>query len=194
MITFLSYGIEGIHKGDFVTKLKAMDKDISRQEANDLATRIATGGEKVVTLARLTVQVYGNQKCPLATPGMIDRCFDVLPTTAGPADIKFYFTEAEFSPYGHPLPALQVFNYHSGGWNLQTRGTDSGTCNPGDLGCFVEGTGISAYSPFGLTGAGPNALRLAVLQAQSGLGMWPVALFSLAAVAGAVVWRRRRAG
>eukprot|EP01034_Spumella_vulgaris_P042709 gene42709-52983_t len=51
---FKSHGVSGILKGDFVTKLKAMDRDISRHEANDLAGRIATGGDKVITLARLT--------------------------------------------------------------------------------------------------------------------------------------------
>ena len=148
----------------------------------------ATGG----SLGDTTVQVHGNQQCPLASPGMIDRCYSVTPTTPAAANIKFYFSEPEFTPYGHPLPALNVFNYHSGSWNLQTRGTDSGTCTTGALSCFVEGTGISTYSPFGLTQAGPNALRLASAAASPVLLLWPAALLAALVAAGAVAVRRRR--
>lgn len=145
----------------------------------------------VSALGDTTVQVHGNQQCPAASSGMIARCYDVTPTTAGPADIKFYFSEPEFTPYGHPLPALNVFNYHSGGWNLETRGTDSGACNSGDLGCFVEGQNISTYSPFGLTEAGPNALRLTALEAAP-VAPWLAALaaLTLALVAGLLARRR----
>lgn len=146
----------------------------------------------VSALGDTTVKVHGNQQCPLASPSMIGRCYDVTPTTVGPADIKFYFTEPEFTPYNHPLPALQVFNYHSGTWNLQTRGTDSGTCNPGAINCFVEGTNISAYSPFGMTEAGPNALRLGSTSAEAAPVPWPAAALLAAAVAAVLAVARRR--
>ncbi|MCS6844180.1 MAG: hypothetical protein NZ528_07655 [Caldilineales bacterium] len=146
----------------------------------------------VAALGNTTVKVRGNQQCPLATSGMLYRCHEIAPTTPNLAHIRFYFTEPEFTPTGHPLPALQVFNYHSGGWNLQARGTDSGTCTTGAVGCFVEALNVSAYSPFGLTAAGPNAVRLASASAEATPVGWLALMAGLAAVAVAALAAARR--
>ncbi|HSN77014.1 MAG TPA: hypothetical protein VL334_18225, partial [Anaerolineae bacterium] len=116
-----------------------------------------------------TVTIAGNQQCPGVTNTTVERCYEVTPALAQPADIKFYFTETEMTPTGQPLANQNVWNYHTSAWNAVTRGTDSGACASGAIDCFVEGTGIAAYSPFVVGPSQPLAVTLASFTAQGGV-------------------------
>lgn len=142
-------------------------------------------------LGDVTVAVQGNQKCPAGTLAMLWRCYDVTPATPAAADITFYFTQAELAPSGYPLTEQQVWNYHGGSWHKETRGADSGACNPGDIGCWVTGTGISVYSPFALGPEGPNAVTLASFAAAAA-APWPAGLVALLALAALIAIAGRR--
>jgi len=111
-------------------------------------------------LGSTTVSVSGNQTCSQANGYPVKRCFGVTPTTQAAADIKFYYQQTEMQN-GQTYNTLNVWNYHNSQWNSVTRGTDSGSCNPSAINCFVEGTGISTYSPFALKNTSPQAVTMA---------------------------------
>lgn len=115
-------------------------------------------------LGSTTVSVSGNQICSQAQGYPVKRCFDVAPATAASADIKFYYSQAEMQT-GQTSSSLNVWNYHSGTWNAVTRGGDSGSCNSGAINCYVQGDGISTYSPFALKNSSPLAVTLAEFSA-----------------------------
>ncbi len=116
-------------------------------------------------MGNVTVTVGGNQQCAGVTNPTVKRCFTITPATQAAADITFYFTEAEMTPSGQPLANQQVWNYHTGAWNAVTRGTNSGACESGAINCFVQGTGIAAYSPFAVGPSVPLAVTLAEFEA-----------------------------
>lgn len=113
-----------------------------------------------------TVVIAGNQQCLQVNDTTVQRCYEVTPASPQPANIKFYFSETEMAPTGQPLSNQNVWNYHAGNWNGVTRSADSGTCTSGAIDCFVQGDGISTYSPFAVSPSVALAVTLAGFGAQ----------------------------
>jgi len=131
--------------------------DITPTAAGLSSTPTASG------LGSTTVTVYGNQACAGAGVLPLKRCYEITPTTAAPSSVKFYYTQAEMQT-GQTFNSLNVWHYNGSTWDALTRGGDSGSCASGALNCYVEGTGITAYSPFQLTNSNPLAAPLETLQ------------------------------
>lgn len=123
-------------------------------------------------LGDTTVAVSGNQVCAQANGNPVRRCYEITPTTAASADVKFYFQNAELRT-GQSLSSLNVWHYNGSTWDQQTKG-DTGTassgvganCGSGAIDCFVEGTGITTYSPFALQNNDPLAVSIKSLTAE----------------------------
>ena len=121
-------------------------------------------------LGSTTVAVSGNQVCSQASGYPVKRCFEITPASQQSANIKFYFTNAQMQT-DQTLSSLNVWHYNGSTWDSITKGTTGGTssCGNGAIDCFVEGTGITSYSPFALKNTSPQAVTLADFSAaQSG--------------------------
>ncbi|MCK5920022.1 MAG: hypothetical protein KAG66_03725, partial [Methylococcales bacterium] len=97
-------------------------------------------------LGSTTVTVRGNQNCTTnASDPLVQRCFDITPTNDESATIKYWFIEAERN--GETLNTLQVWDYNGGGWvSVGTAASYGSGCGT-DVGCWLQWTGISTYSP-----------------------------------------------
>jgi hypothetical protein len=93
--------------------------------------------------SQVTVSISGNQVCEGRFSG-VERCYDIEPANAMTATTRFYFAEAE--RLGLDLSDLIVYHYDSS-WNPETGPFTYG--GSGDA-LFVEGDGISSFSPFAL--------------------------------------------
>ncbi len=122
---------------------------------------ITAGGD---ALGSTTVTVYGNQACAGVVGTPLQRCYEITPTTAAASSIKFYYTQAEMQT-GQTFDSLNVWHYNGSTWDAVTRGGDSGSCSSGALNCYVQGAGITAYSPFQLKNGNPLAAPLETLAA-----------------------------
>lgn len=126
-----------------------------------------TGG----ALGTTTVQIKGNQTACTNNPAdpIVGRCFDLSPTSAAAATLRFWYTEAERN--GQAANALKL--WHGGAWTqtgqTYTYSESGATCaSGGGLACWFQSTNITAYSPFALgSGNAPTAIRLNNLQASS---------------------------
>lgn len=97
-------------------------------------------------LGSTVVAIRGNQNCTEGggATDTVKRCFDITPTTAQPAQIRFYYRAAEQNGETNP----DVYHYTGTGttWQLQTLVARGGS---GEA-LWVTATGINAYSPFRL--------------------------------------------
>ena len=71
-----------------------------------------------------TVSIMGNQLCSTASQGVL-RCFEIDPTTAQPASVTFYYTEAE----RNNIESSSMLVYH---WNGASWGKELGTTTRGE--------------------------------------------------------------
>lgn len=111
-------------------------------------------------LGSTTVAVSGNQQCSQANGYPVQRCFEISPATAASADVTFYFREAELQT-GQTLASLKVWHYNGSTWNEVTKGTTGGSGE----GMYVQGTGITSFSPFTLKNNDPLAVTVEALTA-----------------------------
>jgi hypothetical protein len=152
-------------------------------------------------LGMTTVEIQGNQMActtNMADP-IMNRCWDITPTDQQPADIRFWYTEAERN--GQDVTdggTVRVWHYDQPGWSeagtAWTSSEMTADCQSGGgLACWVEATGITAYTPFNVGNgpATPTAVTLRAFAAQGGL---PVLIVVGVVVAGLafVALRRRR--
>jgi len=108
-----------------------------------------------------TVAIQGNQAQCHGSDTLIKRCFDIAPTTAQNATVRFWYLNAE---KGVNDPAtLQAYHFNGSDWDLLAlAATPRGTVNDYE---WVEAIDVSAYSPFGLTDSHPTAVSLASFEA-----------------------------
>jgi len=131
-------------------------------------------------LGSTTVAVSGNQICPQAQGHPVKRCYEITPTTAASADVKFYFSNSEMQS-GQTLSSLNVWHYNTStsSWDSVTKGGTSSSCGSEAIDCYVEGTGISSYSPFALKNSTPLGVALsafvATVEAEHILVTWETA-------------------
>ena len=139
-----------------------------------------------------TVTIRGNQTCGTAgTLGAtVKRCYDITPTTAQNATVRFYY-DAGTEANGNTTPIAYHYS-GAGNWDALTS-TQGGS----GIGAYTEATGVNSYSPFALKDDLPNAVALRTFGAAAALPATLPAALPLAAVlaglAGAVLLRRRRA-
>ncbi|MCX6029810.1 MAG: right-handed parallel beta-helix repeat-containing protein [Chloroflexi bacterium] len=124
---------------------------------------VTAGG---AALGSTTVTIQGNQACASAVGQPLKRCYEITPTTAASASIKFYFLGAEMQT-GQTLGTLNVWHFNGATWDQIAKGATGGDngCDASAKNCFVEGTGIAAYSPFQLKNSNPLAVPLETLVA-----------------------------
>jgi hypothetical protein len=107
-----------------------------------------------------TVTVSGNQVCPNTAPTALQRCFDIVPTTAQAADITFYYHDAEEN--GQDAADVWHWDEFISAWELETLDSRdrSGVANN-----WIKVTGVDAYSPFGGFSGSPTAVGLVRFEA-----------------------------
>jgi hypothetical protein len=109
-----------------------------------------TGG----ALGSTAVIISGSRDCVSpADSNLIRRCFDITPTTATAATIKYWFTEAERNE--RAANELKVWDWNGSSWVQVGAVVPGGTYGSGatctnDADCWVQWAGISTFSPMAL--------------------------------------------
>jgi hypothetical protein len=112
------------------------------------------------SMGDVTVEIRGNQsKCNVGDE-IIHRCYDISPTTSASATIKFWYLNAEHG--NETVSQMKAYHWNGSSWDTltSTRGTTSGYE-------WVEASGVSSYSPFGLADgnpAPPTTVKLVQIQ------------------------------
>lgn len=99
------------------------------------------------SLGATTIQIKGNQACTdNSSDPVLRRCFDITPTHAESATIKFWYSDAELN--GQAWNGLSLWDWHSNSWQVLATGTvtyGAGCANDSD--CWAQWTGVDTYSP-----------------------------------------------
>jgi len=138
-----------------------------------------------------TVEIRGNQEqgCNNGNQ-LVQRCFDISPTTPQAATVRFWYLEAERQDLDPAL--MKAYHWNGAGWDaLDAGGEERGGV---DGYHYVEVDGVNAYSPFGLADGAPSAPTAVSLQAFRGVRT-NTAVFSLALLLGLLLisgWVLRR--
>ena len=101
-----------------------------------------------------TVKISGNQFCPNAGDG-VKRCYDIGPAIEPAATVKFFFTTAELDD--ETRADLGVYDWDGSQWVEEAGTVTNGGSGDGQ---WVQVTGVSSFSPFGLNDASPTAVKL----------------------------------
>ncbi|MDJ0754635.1 MAG: M12 family metallo-peptidase [Ardenticatenaceae bacterium] len=154
-----------------------------------------------LNMGSTTVQIRGNQDCTSnpADP-LMQRCFNITPTSAQSATIRYWFTEAERN--GQDASTATVWHYDGGTSWSQGSSTSSynhsetdATCDSVDGNqCWVEAVAVTNYSPFGVgSGLAPTLVTLSQHGAAPTNGSTIIVLMGLLLLAfsGVILWRRR---
>ena len=112
-----------------------------------------------------TVNIKGNQACN-TTDTLVHRCFDIAPTTAQNATIKFRYLNSERN--SNVPDSMKVFRWTYSNWSEENGTYSRGTSDSYE---WVQVTDVDQYSAFGLddgapTGT-PTAITLSSLTARS---------------------------
>jgi hypothetical protein len=124
-----------------------------------------TGGYGGVTITpagnmgTTTVEIRGNQNCTTDnTSQVVQRCFDITPTTSQAATIRFYYAPSEAN--GNPENGVSAYHWNGTGWDLEMGAyTRSSGADPR----WVEVTGVTNYSPFVLDDVTPTAVSISTI-------------------------------
>jgi len=142
-----------------------------------------------------TVSITANTECTVGgdPSDTVNRCFDITPTTAQTADIRFYYRASELD--GQDPDDIQVWRWSGGSWVAAGTVTGRGQ-NPAGY-HWVEVSGVSSYSPFTLSDevGGPTvvALNRLVTRSTPGVVGGLVLLGALVLAGGLLLITRRRA-
>lgn len=150
------------------------------------------------SMGTTTIAIQGNQAdCTSnAADELLDRCFDIEPTTDQNGTVRLYFTEAERN--GLSANNLVIWHYSTSwsqvGDNVQ-RSEGGTTCTTGGgIACYVQADNISSYSPFnGGSTNSPTAVTLKNLNTRSptsAIALFMIILALLLTVTGLVIRRR----
>ncbi len=149
-----------------------------------------------------TVQVKGNQSACTTNSAdpIIQRCYQIEPTTQTTATVRFWFTEAE----RNAQPANTLVLWHWNPWlQVGTVGnytySESGTTctSGGGQACWFQSTGVASYSPFALGSAtAPTAITLrdfsAISSSSNPVFLIAVVLAAVTAIGAVAVSRKKR--
>ncbi|MGB0387179.1 MAG: reprolysin-like metallopeptidase, partial [Ardenticatenaceae bacterium] len=100
-------------------------------------------------LGSTSVRIDGSQSCTSnAGDGLVQRCFNITPTSSNSATIKFWYSEAERN--SQSANALKVWAWNSSAWaqvgTTASYGESSASC-AADASCWAQWTAISTFSP-----------------------------------------------
>lgn len=146
--------------------------------------------QAVSELGDTSVSIEGGHSCNNAGSS-IARCYDIVPDTAAPADIAFYFSAADLGD--QVCEDLALYKYTEDTWQLVV-GADSAdivhNCDMANFSVVVKG--ITEYAPFLLSDSIPTAINLNSFTAAASAPLSPIILtFGLLALSALVVLRRR---
>lgn len=98
-------------------------------------------------LGQTAVSISGNQSCTSNSGDpLLRRCYNITPTTAQSATIKYWYTNAELN--GQTWNNLKLWDWHSSAWTELAAGNDSYGAGCGsDAGCWGQWTGVATFSP-----------------------------------------------
>jgi hypothetical protein len=98
------------------------------------------------------VEVSGNQNACNSADELIHRCFSISPTTPQPAQIRFWYLNAE---KGAENPVMmKAFHWDGAAWGeLSLAAVPRGTLGEYE---WVEAAGVASYSQFGLADDNPG--------------------------------------
>ncbi|MCB9432821.1 MAG: hypothetical protein H6668_12650 [Ardenticatenaceae bacterium] len=98
-------------------------------------------------LGQTSVAVSGNQACTTnGSDPVLDRCYNITPTTAQSATIRYWYTNAELN--GQTWNDLKLWDWHSSTWTELAAGNDTyGSGCGSDVGCWGQWTGVATFSP-----------------------------------------------
>ena len=96
--------------------------------------------------------ILGNQTACNSGDELIHRCFDIIPTSAQPATVRFWYLDSEKG--AQDSTGINTYHWNGTAWDALTpatppRGTE------GEY-TWAEAVNISSYSPFGLSGSLPT--------------------------------------
>jgi hypothetical protein len=142
-----------------------------------------------------TVSITANTECTVGgdPSDTVNRCFDISPTTAQTADIRFYYQASELD--GQDPDDIQLWRWSGSSWEPAGTVTGRGQ-NPAGY-HWVEVSGVSSYSPFTLSDevGGPTVVALNRLVTRSIPGMvGGLVLLGALVLAGTVLLIARRRG
>jgi hypothetical protein len=116
-----------------------------------------------------TVKIRGNQDLCNNTDELIHRCFEIQPTTANNAQVRFWYLETEKGLENPDL--MKAYHWNGSTWEeLNLAATPRGSVGNYH---WVEAIGINHYSYFGLADdhpGDPTDFRLDYFQAKVGVG------------------------
>ena|GEM_PF-1981113 len=151
---------------------------------NSLINFIGIGGYGGVTLnansldlGSTTVIIKGNQACNTGGE-LAKRCFNITPanTTGRSATITFFYGSGELN--GNTCAAMTVYHWNGSTWDALS---SSGQSCSGSL-YSVTATGVTTFSPFGLSSATPTAITLTTFSGRTPTNNGWIVLILLAVV------------
>ncbi len=91
------------------------------------------------------VNILGNQTACNSGDEMIRRCFDIIPTSAQPATVRFWYLDSEKG--AQDSAGINTYHWNGTAWDALTpatppRGTEGAYA-------WVEAVNVASYSPFG---------------------------------------------
>jgi hypothetical protein len=143
-------------------------------------------------LGSTTVSIRGNQPACNQGDQLIHRCFDISPTSANAATVRFWYLNSE---KGSQDPTqMKAYHWNGSVWNALTLAVPPrGIVDSYE---WVESVNVNTFSPFGLSDgspATPTTISLSRLNAHTASRL-PVALTlaGLVVLCGALILRRKR--
>lgn len=133
------------------------------------------------------VVIRGGQTCGASgnLSDGVQRCYDITPTTAQTATVRFYYRDVEAN--GNSAPAIYHYSGSGSVWEMESGITHGGSGE----GLWAQATGIDAYSPFALADATPTAVTLLSSAATTPVSGAGVLLLLLLSLSGLYIYRRR---
>ena len=115
------------------------------------------------SMGTTTIIIKGNQTQCNAGDQLIHRCFDIAPTSANSATVRFWYLNSESN--SETISSMNIYHWNGSSWDTLTLAS-----TPRDTeGSYewVEAVNVSSYSPFGLSDGSPGGPTAVTLQSFS---------------------------
>lgn len=113
------------------------------------------------SMGSTTVALAGGQNCGLNLAKLINRCYEITPTTNQNATVRFYFSEADRN--GQNASTSNAWHWNVAAWvgasstDGYVRSEATPNClSANGLGCYIEAAAVTDYSPFALAVSQPE--------------------------------------
>jgi hypothetical protein len=193
-------------EGDFVNngKLQQMIGSVPSGETTEFLRITNASGSQMKymgveiaptsgAMGSTTVGIGGNAECTVSDPSdTVNRCFDITPSIAETATIRFYYLATELD--GQDPESVSAWHWSGSGWTAAGTVDERDDIYPDYR--WVEASGVSAYSPFTLSDkvGGPTVVSINDFSSRSMSGVVGAAILLgvLVVTAGGLVLIRRR--